>query len=65
MSMIDAARTLLAVALADPLNIKFILLSETDVPLYPPTLIYQQLVSEPLSRMDACGFEVWMRLQSY
>ena len=57
-SMIDAARNLLAVALADPLNQKFMLLSETDIPLYPPTVVYIQLISEPLSRVDACGFEV-------
>lgn len=33
------------------------LLSESDVPLYPPSLIYQQIMHEQLSRIDACGNE--------
>ncbi|KAK9823184.1 hypothetical protein WJX72_000908 [[Myrmecia] bisecta] len=53
--LIDATRNLLHVALADPLNQKFILMSESHVPLYPPQLVYQQLISEDKSRMDSWG----------
>ena len=56
--MIDAARRLLAVALANAMNEKFILLSESDIPLYAPGLVYSQLIAEPWSRMDACGSAV-------
>lgn len=33
---------------------KFVLLSETCVPLYPPEVIYSQLLSEKKSRVQAC-----------
>ena len=35
-----------------------VMLSEACIPLYPPTLVYQQLISEPLSRINACPNEV-------
>lgn len=49
-----AARGLLRHALRDPWNRNFVLLSDSDVPLYPATLVYQQLVHEEKSRVSAC-----------
>lgn len=46
---------LLAAALKDPLNQRFVLLSESCVPLYSPQVVYMQLLSEQGSRVDACG----------
>jgi len=37
-------------ALRDPANVKFVLLSETSIPLYPPATIYLQLMAEDKSR---------------
>jgi hypothetical protein len=45
---------LLEAALAEPLNVKLLLLSDSSVPLYPPQLVWAQLMSEPTSRIDAC-----------
>ncbi|KAK9804844.1 hypothetical protein WJX72_008462 [[Myrmecia] bisecta] len=50
----EATRLLLAAALEDPLNQRFILLNEGSIPLYPPTLVYQQLLGEESSRINAC-----------
>ena len=44
--------------LQDPANQKMVLLSESCLPLYPPTLTYAQLISEPKSRINACSNEV-------
>lgn len=46
---------LLEKALEDPRNQKFVLLSESDIPLYSPLVVYHQLISEPLSRINACN----------
>ncbi|KAK9842061.1 hypothetical protein WJX81_006609 [Elliptochloris bilobata] len=53
-ALVDAAKALVKAALAEPANQKLALLSESDVPLYPPALVYQQLISEPRSRVNAC-----------
>eukprot|EP00884_Botryococcus_braunii_P016679 jgi/Botrbrau1/3695/Bobra.0008s0022.1 len=53
-SLVAATRELLLAALENPLNQKFVLLSESGIPLYPPTTIYQQLLTEPKSRINAC-----------
>ena len=42
-------------ALADPLNQRFVLLSETCVPLYPAPLVWAQLQGETRSRVNACA----------
>lgn len=42
------------VALQEPLNQRFILLSEAGIPLYPPTAMYFQLMSEKKSRINSC-----------
>ena len=59
-----AARNLLGAALRDALNQKFILLSESGLPLYPPTTTYLQLMQEDKSRLDSCGMGV-SALQSH
>lgn len=42
-------------ALSDPLNSRFMLLSETCVPLYPAPLVWAQLQGETRSRLNACA----------
>jgi hypothetical protein len=54
-SLIDATRVLFAASLANPLVSKLILVSDSDVPLYGPTLVYNQLLSESKSRINACN----------
>lgn len=51
---IDATRAQLRHALTDPLNQRFLMLSDTDVPLYPARMVYLQLMSETKSRVSAC-----------
>ncbi len=51
--LVVAARHLLAAALADPNNQRFVLLSESGIPLYPPAAMHLQLLSEDLSRARA------------
>ena len=50
----EAEKLLLAQALSDPLNSRFMLLSETCVPLYPAPLVWAQLQGETRSRLNAC-----------
>lgn len=54
-SIVEATRRLLAAALADPRNQRFVLLSETCAPLYPAAATYAQLMAEPKSRVNACA----------
>lgn len=56
--LVDATKALLRAALANERNKKLMLVSESCIPLYPPTLIYQQLMSEPKSRINACPHRV-------
>lgn len=51
----EAERRLLFAALADRRNQRFVLLSETCAPLYPPHVLYTQLLSETKSRVNACA----------
>lgn len=53
-SLTVAIRALLEFALEDALNQRFVLLSESDVPLYPATVFWSQLMAEPDSRIRAC-----------
>ncbi|CAK0784365.1 hypothetical protein CVIRNUC_007569 [Coccomyxa viridis] len=55
--LVDIAKALFGAALQDPANQKMVLLSESCLPLYPPTLTYAQLISEPKSRINACSNE--------
>ncbi len=45
---------LMEFALEESLNERFVLLSESDIPLYPPAVMYLQLMSEQKSRIHAC-----------
>lgn len=53
-SLVTATRNLMKIALQEPLNQRFILLSEAGIPLYPPTTLYYQLMSEKMSRINSC-----------
>ncbi|CAL8469014.1 g8555 [Coccomyxa elongata] len=53
-SLTTAIRALLKEALNDAQNQRFVLLSEWDIPLYPPRVVYLQLMAEHASRIDAC-----------
>ncbi|KAL4426019.1 hypothetical protein ABPG75_010035 [Micractinium tetrahymenae] len=53
-SLVEATRNLLWEAFRDPLNQRFILLSESDIPLYDPLTLHQQLLAEDKSRVNAC-----------
>ncbi len=54
-SLVEAERWLLQAALAEPGNQRFMLLCEASVPLYPPHLVWQQLMGEERSRVQACA----------
>lgn len=53
-TLVEATRHLLWEAFRDPLNSRFLLLSESDIPLYDPLTLYQQLQAEAVSRLDTC-----------
>ena len=59
-ALVDAMVLLLKAALAEPENVKFVLVSDTSVPLYPPEVVYAQLLVEEKSRVDACAKDGWM-----
>ncbi|KAJ8761237.1 hypothetical protein K2173_001293 [Erythroxylum novogranatense] len=52
-SMIEAERLLLAAALEDPANQRFVLLSDSCVPLYNFSYIYDYLMASPRSFVDS------------
>ncbi|PRW05935.1 beta-1,6-N-acetylglucosaminyltransferase enzyme [Chlorella sorokiniana] len=52
--LVEATRNLLWEAYRDPLNQRFVLVSESDIPLYDPLTLYQQLVAEDKSRINVC-----------
>ncbi len=62
--MVEALRSLLRAALKDTLNERFQLLCEHTLPLQSPLLIYQQLLKEPRSRVNACVNEDWQWQES-
>ena len=53
-----AVKRLLEASLEEPLNQRFVVLSESSVPLYPPQTVYRQLLSETFSRINACNSKV-------
>eukprot|EP00887_Chlorella_sp_A99_P003649 scaffold7.g3649.t1 len=53
-SLAQATKNLVEEAVKDPDNEWFVLLSDTTIPLYPATLLWQQLMHENRSRIDAC-----------
>jgi len=58
---VQAQRQLLRSALQDPLNQRFVFLSEACAPLIPAATMYAQLMSEPKSRINACNKPDWDR----
>ncbi|KAK9842052.1 hypothetical protein WJX81_006318 [Elliptochloris bilobata] len=54
-SVVEAERRLLQAALLDPLNQRFVLLSEACLPIYPPHLLWAQLMAEDKARVNACA----------
>lgn len=57
-SLVAALKKLLKAALADPLNLKFMLISESGIPLYPAQTMWVQLMLEEKSRINACELGV-------
>ncbi len=51
----EAERRLVQAALGDPLNQRFVLLSEACLPIYPPHLLWLQLLAEGKARVNACA----------
>ncbi len=51
--LVEAARALLWEAYRDPANTRFVLVSESDVPIYDPLTLWRQLTAEPRSRVNA------------
>ena len=49
-----AAKLLLAAALEEPANQRFVLLDESAVPMYSAAAVYLQLMGETKSRIHAC-----------
>ena len=59
-STTEVTRRMIRAALQDPLNQRFVQLSESCIPLYPPAMVHQQLTLDPVSRIGACvkeGFD--------
>ncbi|EFN51060.1 hypothetical protein CHLNCDRAFT_141408 [Chlorella variabilis] len=52
--LVEATRSLLWEAFKDPLNQRFVLVSESDIPLYDPLTLHQQLLAEDKSRVNLC-----------
>jgi hypothetical protein len=57
-SLVTATRELLSAALQDPTVERFVLISETDIPIYDPLTVYSQLMAEQRSRINACPGEM-------
>ena len=53
-AVVEAELRLLSQALKDPRNQKFVLLSESCVPIHRPEIVYLQLMSERKSRINSC-----------
>lgn len=52
-SLVEAARHLLWQAYRDPSNQRFILISESDIPIWDPLTFYREIMAEPRSHVDA------------
>ena len=57
-SLVAALKELITAALKDPLNQKFMLLSESGIPLYPGETLWVELMVEEKSRINACELGV-------
>lgn len=56
-SVAEAEKRLYTAALKDGRNQRFILLSESCMPLYPPHILWAQVMSEQRSRVRACSYK--------
>ena len=54
--LVEATRELIWEAFTDPLNQRFVLLSESDIPMYSPLVFYRQIMSEEKSRVNTNGY---------
>lgn len=52
-SLIEATRYLLWQAFRDPVNQRFVLISESDLPIWDPLTFYEEIMSEKRSKVDA------------
>ncbi|KDD76804.1 beta-1,6-N-acetylglucosaminyltransferase enzyme [Helicosporidium sp. ATCC 50920] len=52
--LVEATRYLMWAAYRDPLNQRFVLASESDVPIVHPALFYEQMMGESLARINTC-----------
>ena len=59
-----ALKELITAALKDPLNQKFMLLSESGIPLYPGETLWVELMVEEKSRINACELGVSVTVPS-
>ena len=57
-SLVAALKELIMSALEDRLNQKFILISESGIPLYPGETMWVELMVEEKSRINACELGV-------
>ncbi|MEW5304235.1 MAG: hypothetical protein WDW36_006859 [Sanguina aurantia] len=57
--LIEAELRLLRVALRNPANHKFVLVSPESVPLWPPHVVWAQLAAEDRSRVGFSGDDAW------
>jgi hypothetical protein len=57
--LVQATRFLLWEAFRDPLNHRFILMSESDLPLFHPLVLYRQIMGEEKSRVNAWERPWW------
>lgn len=53
-SVVDAMLSVLRAALKEKRNRRFVFVSESTVPLYPPSMTYLQMMREPRSRVYTC-----------
>lgn len=51
-SMVDAERRLIRAALLDPLNLFFVLASDSCIPLWPFPYVFNYLATSPLSFVE-------------
>ena len=57
-SLVAALKELITSALGNPLNQKFMLISESGIPLYPGETMWVELMVEEKSRINACELGV-------
>eukprot|EP00210_Caulerpa_lentillifera_P004880 g4657.t1 len=63
--LVEAELSLIRAALKDKRNKKFVLLSESCIPLHPPEVIYAQIISEKKSRLKACENQLGDNIERY